>query len=60
MDSLQKEKEELILALQSAKKDTNQAKYDHFKFLAVVLLVPVIIFMQFQVMKLICFDIKVK
>lgn len=27
LDSLQKEKEELILALQSAKKDTNQAKY---------------------------------
>lgn len=27
VDSLQKEKEDLILALQSAKKDTNQAKY---------------------------------
>lgn len=27
MDSLQKEKDELVLALQSAKKDTNQAKY---------------------------------
>lgn len=30
MDSLQKEKEELVLALQSAKKDTNQAKYKLF------------------------------
>lgn len=29
VDSLQKEKEDLILALQSAKKDTNQAKYEH-------------------------------
>lgn len=29
VDSLQKEKEELVLALQSAKKDTNQAKYEH-------------------------------
>lgn len=28
VDSLQKEKEELVLALQSAKKDTNQAKYE--------------------------------
>lgn len=27
VDSLQKEKDELVLALQSAKKDTNQAKY---------------------------------
>lgn len=32
MDSLQKEKEELVLALQSAKKDTNQAKYEHLIF----------------------------
>lgn len=30
VDSLQKEKEELVLALQFAKKDTNQAKYEHF------------------------------
>lgn len=30
VDSLQKEKEELILALHSAKKDTNQAKYKSF------------------------------
>lgn len=29
VDSLQKEKDELVLALQSAKKDTNQAKYVH-------------------------------
>ena len=36
VDSLQKEKEELILALQSAKKDTNQAKYEHSDFLAAV------------------------
>lgn len=28
VDLLQKEKEELVLALQSAKKDTNQAKYE--------------------------------
>lgn len=27
VDSLQKEKDELVLALQSAKKDSNQAKY---------------------------------
>lgn len=27
VDSLQKEKDELVLALQTAKKDTNQAKY---------------------------------
>lgn len=27
VDSLQKEKDNLVLALQSAKKDTNQAKY---------------------------------
>ena len=32
VDSLQKEKEELVLALQSVKKDTNQAKYGHFFF----------------------------
>ena len=31
VDSLQKEKEELIFALQSAKKDTNQAKYEHLR-----------------------------
>lgn len=31
VDSLQKEKEELVLALQSAKKDTNQAKYERLK-----------------------------
>ena len=32
VDSLQKEKEELVLALQSVKKDTNQAKYGLFFF----------------------------
>lgn len=44
VDSLQKEKEELVLALQSAKKDTNQAKYDNF-----ILLVAVIWFKIVQV-----------
>lgn len=29
VDSLQKEKEDLVFALQSAKKDTNQAKYEN-------------------------------
>ena len=31
-DSLQKEKEDLIFALQTAKKDTNQAKYVHLDY----------------------------
>lgn len=44
VDSLQKEKEELVLALQSVKKDTNQAKYGPFFFF----------------FWLICFDIKVE
>lgn len=35
VDSLQKEKEELVLALQSVKKDTNQAKYGPFFFFLV-------------------------
>lgn len=35
VDSLQKEKEELVLALQSVKKDTNQAKYGPFSFFLV-------------------------
>jgi len=35
VDSLLKEKESLIFELQSAKKDTNQAKYEHFHFVVV-------------------------
>lgn len=39
VDSLQKEKEDLVLALQSAKKDTNQAKYEHSDLSLFVLVV---------------------
>lgn len=45
VDSLQKEKEELVLALQSAKKDTNQAKYEHLIFFFPF--VPVAIYIQY-------------
>lgn len=50
VDSLQKEKEELVLALQSAKKDTNQAKYEHLDFL------PVEVLVKYKVK--VCFDVQ--
>ncbi len=45
VDSLQKEKEELVWALQSAKKDTNQAKYEYSEFFVCGLVVSVVMFL---------------